>query len=189
MVDYDNQGRSQAVDVLDASYNTLATQTFSSFQSGVWAEFTASGHVKLRFRSLNTKPATVSAVCFDPSVTGTAAYVSSDTATQGAWKGTYGRDGYVIPGDGLHNPTYVAPLASGETLSQFATYPTSNPLMLQKIRGLVYKAVSEPVYTASHNKRWVKRNTVHMPQNVYVDGVLAGVPSTVNGEFLTVKTS
>jgi hypothetical protein len=54
---------------------------------------------------------------------------------------------------------------------------------------LRYKADTETLFTAAHNKRWVMRNNQYMPLNVYVNGDLTPVPTSVANEVLTVKTS
>jgi uncharacterized repeat protein (TIGR01451 family) len=46
--------------------------------------------------------------------TSTAAFVGTDTATKGNWRGVYGGDGYAVVGDQQVNPSYVTPLLSGQ---------------------------------------------------------------------------
>src|SRR5262249_50071011 len=44
--DWDNKGRAETVQITDAvSGNVLSTQTLSSFQSGVYLDYTLSGHI------------------------------------------------------------------------------------------------------------------------------------------------
>ncbi|HEV8042956.1 MAG TPA: SBBP repeat-containing protein [Bryobacteraceae bacterium] len=60
-----------------------------------------------------------------------ATFVKLDTTTQGSWHGVYGADGYVVIGDLTLNPSYVTPVASGETQAVWVA-STSDVRALQK---------------------------------------------------------
>src|SRR5689334_14970145 len=42
-----------------------------------------------------------------------ASFLTTDTTTQGNWKGKYGAEGYSLVGDLTQNPSYVAPSSDG----------------------------------------------------------------------------
>jgi len=65
------------------------------------------------------------------SSSGNAAFVKMDTTTRGNWKSAYGKDGYNVIGNGVSNPSYVTPVASGQ-LSYTWAASTSDPRALQK---------------------------------------------------------
>ncbi len=62
---------------------------------------------------------------------GAAAFVKTDTATQGTWKGVYGSDGYNVIGDLTSNPSYVTPIPSGQSSYTWSA-STSDVRALQK---------------------------------------------------------
>src|SRR5260370_28322922 len=49
------------------------------------------------------------------SSSGNASFVKMDTTTHGNWKSVYGKDGYNVIGNGVSNPSYVTPGASGQS--------------------------------------------------------------------------
>jgi hypothetical protein len=60
-----------------------------------------------------------------------AAFVAADTATSGAWKATYGGDGYALAGDAQSLPSYAAVTLTGA--GSFVWSPsTTQPQALQK---------------------------------------------------------
>lgn len=68
MIDWDNSGRSQQVDVRNGTTGALLnTATFSSFSQGQYITFTLSGHVQVVFTNLagSTKTAVLSGILFD----------------------------------------------------------------------------------------------------------------------------
>ena len=64
-------------------------------------------------------------------VASSALFLKEDSTTQGDWIGHYGSDGYVIVGDTASNPSYVAPVPSGQTLLVWLP-STGDPRALQK---------------------------------------------------------
>ena len=104
-VDWDGQGRSIRVDVLDASTGSvLDTRALSSFQDGRYLVWSLTGHVTLRVANTGPRNAVASGIFFDspggtsqPPVTGTAAaFARADVVTRGSWRGVYGNQGYAI---------------------------------------------------------------------------------------------
>jgi uncharacterized repeat protein (TIGR01451 family) len=64
-----------------------------------------------------------------PPPTGSAAFVTTDTATQGNWKGTYGQSGYLIANDSNNPPSYATVNFSSAN-SYTWTASTSDPRAL-----------------------------------------------------------
>ncbi len=132
-VDWDRLGRNQKVDILDANGNVLNTQSLTSFGNGVYLVWTVSGHVKIRVSLVSGGNAVMTGIFFGTNVTasGTASFVKLDTTTQGSWKGVYGASGYVVVGDQTSNPSYVTPVASGQSQVSW-TNSTNDVRALQK---------------------------------------------------------
>ena len=118
MLDWDNAGRSQRVDVLDAvSGAVLDTRTVSSFRGGTWLSWTLTGAVRFRFTSLAGPNAVVSGIFFStpPGAGSTSAsYVGSNTTTGGTWQGAYGADGYALAQSGTSLPSYATMTLGGQ---------------------------------------------------------------------------
>jgi hypothetical protein len=106
LLDWDSQGRSENVLVVNpANGQVLATQAASSFSGGTWLVFDVTGHVQLQFTTTAGPNAVLSGLFFGAPGTPTlpagsfpaAAFVRSDTTTQGSWQGVYGAEGYFLP--------------------------------------------------------------------------------------------
>lgn len=102
-LDWDNQGRSETVQIQDADTNTiLDTQTASNFGNGVYLVWNISGHVEVTVTWTGGPNAVVSAAffggagTFTPPPPATATYTGADVTTQGNWSGVYGSSGYVL---------------------------------------------------------------------------------------------
>jgi hypothetical protein len=52
MIDWDNRGRSDRVDILDVNNNVLDTRTVSSFVGGQYLVWNLTGHVIVRITTL-----------------------------------------------------------------------------------------------------------------------------------------
>lgn len=63
-LDWDNIGRVETLDILDASGNVLDSRTISNFSGGVWAVWTVSGHVQLRVTRVSGLNAVMSGLFF-----------------------------------------------------------------------------------------------------------------------------
>jgi hypothetical protein len=89
----------------------VASQTFSLPTTVVATTTTVIVTASYNGVSVQSAPFTINPV--PPSVTGTAAFVKTDTTTAGSWKGVYGADGVGIMGDTSAYPAYVNPAVSG----------------------------------------------------------------------------
>ncbi len=110
-VDWDNQGRSETVQILDASTAAvLDTRSISSFTGGAYLVWNISGHVTVNVTQNSGPNAVVSGVFFGGSspINSAAAFLRSDTATEGNWHGAYGADGYSLAGDLQSIPAYAS---------------------------------------------------------------------------------
>jgi hypothetical protein len=122
LLDYDSQGRSERVDVLDAlSGNVLDTRTVTSFSGGKYLTWNVGGHVQFKLTNLSGPNAVLSGLFFDPpgtppAPTGSASFVGTDITTVGSWKGVYGSEGYnVIDGGPAVYPAYATVGATGNS--------------------------------------------------------------------------
>jgi kumamolisin len=122
LLDWDSTIRSENITITDAvSGAVLSTQSFASFNQGVWAVWNLKGNVLITVT--NTAPgenATVSGIFFGaatapPATTASATYSGTDTATQGTWTGTYGADGYLIANNSMAPPSYANVSFSGDS--------------------------------------------------------------------------
>ncbi len=114
-VDYNNQGRSEHVQVIDASTGTvLDSRTITAFKGGEYLTWKLSGDVNLLFTSLSGPNSVVSGIFFGQN--NAATFVSQDTTTEGNWKGVYGAAGYDIAGDLMSLPSYAALTTTNTTL-------------------------------------------------------------------------
>ena len=108
-VDWDSHGRTQTIDILDASTNAvLNTQSISNFSNGVYLVWNVTGHVKVRVSRTNSSiNAVVSGIFFGGRSGPSATYMATDTATEGNWKSKYGTGGYTVIDDSSANPSYA----------------------------------------------------------------------------------
>lgn len=109
-LDFDNSGRSEVIQVLDATTDALLdARTVSAFSGGTYLIWNLSGHVTINVLSAAGPNAVITAVFFGGSstITSTATFVHSDATTQGVWQGTYGADGYSVASAAQSLPSYV----------------------------------------------------------------------------------
>ena len=158
-LDWENAGRAETVDILDAATGTLLdSQTLSSFWTGKYLVWNLTGHVTVRFTrtgSLNTVldgiffgGGATSTPVIPPVNTGgttttnpptavagnTAQFVKFDTTTAGSWKGVYGADGYTFVADSAKLPSY-ATVTPGSQLQWTWAASTTDPRGLQQGTG------------------------------------------------------
>lgn len=115
-VDYDNRGRTQAVQILDTATSAVLDQrTLSDFGAGVYLVWDLKGAVTLRIRRTEGPNAVYSALFFGaganpppPPAGTTASFVGADATTQGTWKGRYGSSGYSLANDLASLPSYAS---------------------------------------------------------------------------------
>ena len=103
-VDFDNKGRTETVQVLDAATGAvLDTENLSGFQNGKYLTWNLSGHVIINVINTGPNNAVVSGLFFGaaPPVTNSssATFLGTDSTTEGSWHGVYGADGYDIAQD------------------------------------------------------------------------------------------
>lgn len=104
-LDWDNQGRSQKIEVMNPETGLIFdTRTISQFQNGVYLRWEITGKVRVKVTSLN-QTAVISGIFFDET-SGAARFVNEDRITKGDWKGAYGSDGYCIPDHPYTMPSY-----------------------------------------------------------------------------------
>ena len=102
MTDWENAGRSQKIEVLDAATGAvLDTRTVSGFGGGVWLSWDLAGAVQFRVTKISGINAVLNGVFFgsQPASSTSASYVGTDVATQGivAWGVRHRR---LLPGSG-----------------------------------------------------------------------------------------
>ena len=132
-LDWDNLGRSEKVQVLDANTSAvLDTRNISGFSNGIYLIWNISGHVRINITWTGGVNAVVSGVFFgggEPSTT-VASFVGSDTSTEGGWQGVYGADGYSVASDGQVIPSYAS-FAVQNQLNYTWAASTTDPRALQ----------------------------------------------------------
>ena len=139
--DYDNKGRSETIQVIDANTSmVLDTETISSFTGGIYLDWVVSGNIVHQGDAGSAGPnALISGIFLDPPVppsssgANQATWFGADAGTQGNWIGTYGSQGYDVINNGSSLPSYATVTPSGELPY---TWPsTSSPLALQDAVG------------------------------------------------------
>ncbi len=112
LLDWDNAGRKEQVNILNAVTGTvLNSQTVSNFSQGVYLDWSLRGHIQIQITSLNATNAVLSGLFFG--TVPAAAYVGNDAATQATWKGVYGNDGFNVIGDSANYPAYAQVSTAG----------------------------------------------------------------------------
>ena len=132
-LDWDNLGRSEKVQVLDANTGAvLDTRNISGFSNGIYLIWKVLGHVRITITRTGGVNAVVSGVFFgggEPS-TPVASFVGSDTSTEGSWQGVYGADGYSVASDGQVIPSYASFAVQNQVNYTWAA-STTDPRALQ----------------------------------------------------------
>jgi len=127
-VDWDDNGRAETIQVLDANTNAvLNSQNISNFAGGIYLIWNVSGHVKINASATAGPNAVISGIFFGGAATNAAAaatFVRSDTATAGNWQGVYGADGHSLTGDSQSIPAYAAFAIQSQYNWTWASNPT-----------------------------------------------------------------
>jgi len=135
VVDWGNQGRAQTLEVRDAVTNALLdTRSMSGFSEGRYYTWSIRGHAVIRAVNNGGVNAVVSGLFFDNPASGSgtsATFVSTDTTTQGSWKGVKGADGFAIANDATSLPGYAAATIVGQANWTWEA-STTNVRALQK---------------------------------------------------------
>lgn len=130
---YDQLARSETVQVTDpGNGKILDTRSVSNFSGGQWLVWDLSGYVSITLTNTGWPNAVASAIAFDRAPVAAppaAAFVASDSTTQGSWSGIYGADGYSIVNGQANLPAY-AHLSTQNALNwvwEFSTADTRAP--------------------------------------------------------------
>ncbi|HEV2764469.1 MAG TPA: hypothetical protein VGV38_15930, partial [Pyrinomonadaceae bacterium] len=127
-LDWEGVGRAVRLEVSDASTGALLdARDLSEYAQGKYAVWNVRGRVRVRVVNTGASNAVVSGVFFSP-VSSTppptptptptpgdtsAAFVRTDSTTQGNWPGVYGADGREIVNDSINYPAYAQVTTSG----------------------------------------------------------------------------
>jgi hypothetical protein len=132
-LDWDNGARAETISISDATTGTvLDSRSVSSFVNGEYLIWNISGHIAITVTLTGGSNAVVSGIFFGgPHVTSSAAFVKTDTTTQGNWKSSYGADGYNVIGDTTAYPSYATVTPSGQSSYVWAS-STSDVRALEK---------------------------------------------------------
>jgi len=137
VVDWDSTSRTETLEVHDAATNALLdSRIVSGFHDGRYVIWNLRGHVTVRVVSNAGVNAVVSGLFFGgsappPNPTASAAFVGTDAATQGSWKGVYGSDGYNVVNDAISYPAYAQVAPAGQSSYTWAA-TTTDVRALQK---------------------------------------------------------
>lgn len=157
-LDWDNLGRKQTVEILDAnSGRVLTSHLVENFQNGKYLTWDLNAAVSVRITAQHGN-AVLSGMFFDAPGTSSAPASSEQTAPalsttpttastppafrfnglnttrRGDWKGSIGSHGYVIPRSGQLLPQYSAPSPAGKADWTWA-YKISDTRALQQVNG------------------------------------------------------
>ena len=135
LLDWDNAGRAESISIADVATGTvLDSRNVSSFSNGEYLVWNVSGHVKITTTLLSGTNIVLSGIFFGgplPIPTSMAAFVKTDTTTQGNWMSSYGADGYNVIGNITAYPAYATVTPSGQSTFVWAS-STSDVRALQK---------------------------------------------------------
>lgn len=104
--DWNNSGRVQSVDVVDATTTTLLDhRTVGGFTNGQWWVWQVNGHVQFQIGALAGPDCLLNALMLGSG--SQVGFVCVDAATQGNWQSNYGADGAFIAGHTPSLPPYA----------------------------------------------------------------------------------
>ena len=127
LVDFDNSGRSESIEVLNAANNTVLInpQTVSNFAGGEYLTWYLRGNVEFVIRTVAGPNACVSGLFFGAAPSA-ATFVATDATTQGNWQGVYGTDGENVIGSSTANyPAYAQVSVTGNSSQTWAPSTTT----------------------------------------------------------------
>lgn len=154
MVDYDNKGRAESVQIKDAASGNVISNTTeaipagANFVNGIYLIYTISGHVTITISTTGGPNGVVSGIFFGgsgapppqppvtPPATGAAAWVKADvgtasTGTRGNWMGTYGSQGYVLANAGQNFNIPATFAIQNQSSYTWAINPAGDPRALE----------------------------------------------------------
>jgi hypothetical protein len=115
-LDWDNQGRSQRIDVLNSAGQVVDSRTVSSFSGGEYLVWNITGNITFRMTRLAGPNAVLSGLFFDAlPAANTATFIKTDTTDQGNWQHVYGAQGYNVIGASASYPSYATVTPSGQS--------------------------------------------------------------------------
>ena len=155
LLDWQGQGRTERVDVLDAATGAvLSTQTASSFGGGEYLTWNLTGNVMLRFTDLSGPNAVLEGLFFGAGgaskSSSSATFVGSDSTTGGTWSGAYGVDGYEVIGGTTSLPSYATVTPAGQQSFTWAA-STADPTAPQVSTGSASRVASTWYSATSFN--------------------------------------
>jgi len=137
VVDWDMQGRSETVQIMNASSGALLdTRSISNFTNGTYLIWKLSGNVKINVITNGGPNSVVSGAFWGTAgtvrtaVPAVATFVNSDATTQGNWHGVYGSDGYSVANDSQSIPAYATFAVQNQSNWTWAQ-STTDPRALQ----------------------------------------------------------
>ncbi len=134
LLDWDNLARAETITIADVGTGiVLDTRSASSFVNGEYLVWNIAGHVRITVARTGGNNAVISGLFFGGAVpvASSAAFVKTDTTTQGNWKVGYGGDGYNVIGDTTSYPSYASVTPSGQSSYVWAA-STSDIRALEK---------------------------------------------------------
>ncbi len=146
LLDWDHQGRTERIDILDTTNAVLDSRTISNFGNGVYLVWNVSGHVSLRITNTSASNAVLSGIFLGGAAgpaSGSAVFLTTDTTTQGSWKHLYGADGYNVVNDAAKYPGF-ATVTTPPSSSTWAATTTD-------VRGLQKTSASNDRIAAAWN--------------------------------------
>jgi hypothetical protein len=128
-LDYDNQGRTEQVQISNATTGAvLDTETISSFSKGVYLDWAVSGNIVITITNKGPTNAVLSGLFLDaPTVSAAGAsarFIETDSTTEGNWVGSYGTQGYDLIGGAASLPSYATLNPAGESEYTWSTTTT-----------------------------------------------------------------
>jgi hypothetical protein len=139
-VDFASQNLNEQIQIVNATTGAvLDTKTLWSFTGGVYLQWAVSGNILIEVTKISGLDAVLSGLFFDPpsasvAPAGSAAFVQSNTTTEGGWLGEYGTQGYDVIGATASFPDYATVTPSGESSATWAA-TTTDPRALQLANG------------------------------------------------------
>jgi uncharacterized repeat protein (TIGR01451 family) len=137
LLDWDNKGRCETVQVLDANSNqprVLDQEIAINFANGTYLVWNISGHVTIAITVGGGPNSVVSGVFFggggSKTVTATASFTGLDTTTQGNWPAAYGSQGYALANVGQSFQIPVTFSLQGQVTWTWAASTTDSRALL-----------------------------------------------------------
>jgi hypothetical protein len=157
LLDWDGQGRAETVQVVDRTTGAVLDQrAVSQFVGGVYLTWNVTSGARLVINRTSGPNAVVSGIFLGAggsvptpppsgggsgsgsgsgSGTTAASFVSTDTSTQGTWKGKYGSKGFAVNGDVTSFPAFAQASFSSNALSWTWNSNTGDLTALQRASG------------------------------------------------------